>query len=221
MPKTTTRTTGSSSRTPALATNGKPTRQGRLSPEPHLGQRAPEVQRFGTLRQMPIALSAEARGASAQVLNEILADTTILYAMYKKHHWLVSGPTFYQLHLLFDKHAAEQLELVDELAERVQMLGGIAVGDPRQAAELTTIPRPPDGAEPVPVMIDRLLEAHEIVIEKVRAGIKVTEENEDWGTNDLLMGDVLRRHELQVWFLSEHVVDVPLVDAVSTVIQRR
>jgi starvation-inducible DNA-binding protein len=169
---------------------------------------------------VPIALSAEARAESVTLLNEILSDTTILYAMYKKHHWLVAGPTFYQLHLLFDKHAEEQLELVDEIAERVQMLGGIAVGDPRQAAELTTIPRPPDGAEPVPVMIDRLLDAHETIIEKVRKGISVTEESEDWGTNDLLMGDVLRRHELQVWFLSEHVVDMPLVEAASTATKR-
>jgi starvation-inducible DNA-binding protein len=218
MPKTTTRAPRSSALT--TSTSATVARNGRLSPEPHLAQQAPEVQRFGTLRQVPIALDAKARSASAAVLNQILADTTILYAMYKKHHWLVAGPTFYQLHLLFDKHAEEQLELVDEIAERVQMLGGIAVGDPRHAAELTTIPRPPDGAEPVPVMIDRLLAAHEIVIEKVRAGITATEESEDWGTNDLLMGDVLRRHELQVWFLSEHVVDMPLVDAASSVATR-
>ena len=192
----------------------------RRSPQPKLGQRGKELQRFGTLRQLPIALSAEARTESCQLLNEILADTTILYALYKKHHWQVAGPTFYQLHLLFDKHAEEQLELVDEIAERVQMLGGIAVGDPRHAAELTTIERPPDGAEPVPVMIDRLLAAHEAIIEKVRNGISTTEESEDWGTNDLLMGDVLRRHELQVWFLSEHVVDMPLVDVASSVTKR-
>jgi len=206
MAKTATRSSKSTS------SNGR-----KPSPQPHLGQRAPEIQQYGTLRLVPIALAAEARAESTQVLNEILADTTILYAMYKKHHWLVSGPTFYQLHLLFDKHAEEQLELVDLLAERVQSLGGIAVGDPRHAAELTSIPRPPDGAEPVPVMIDRLLDAHETIIEKVRTGIKVTEENEDYGTNDLLMGDVLRRHELQVWFISEHVVEMPLVDAVATV----
>ena len=213
-------TTPTRSRGTTPSANGTASRDGRLSPEPHLSQRAPEVQRYGTLRQVPIALSAEARGESADLLNEILADTTILYALYKKHHWLVAGPTFYQLHLLFDKHAGEQLELVDEIAERIQMLGGIAVGDPRQAAELTTIPRPPDGAEPVPVMIDRLLDAHETILEKVRQGISTTEESEDWGSNDLLMGDVLRRHELQVWFLSEHVVEMPLVDAVSTVGRR-
>ena len=135
----------------------------------------------------------------------------VLYALYKKHHWNVAGPTFYQLHLLFDKHAEEQAELIDLLAERVQSLGGIAVGDPRHAAELTSIPRPPDGAEEVAVMIDRTLRAHETVIGKVRDAIEATEKAEDWGSNDLLMGDVLRRHELQVWFLSEHVVDVPLI----------
>jgi starvation-inducible DNA-binding protein len=183
------------------------------SPQPRLGQRAPEIQKFGSLRLLPIALSAEARQQSAQLLNKILADTTILYALYKKHHWLVAGPTFYQLHLLFDKHAEEQLELIDLIAERIQSLGGIAVGDPRHAAELTTIERPPNGAEEVPVMIDRLLDAQEIIIEKIRAGLDATEKSKDLGTNDLLMGDVLRRHELQVWFIAEHIVDVPLTEA--------
>jgi starvation-inducible DNA-binding protein len=171
-----------------------------------------EVQRFGKLRLLPIALSAQARAESAQILNRILADTTILYALYKKHHWLVAGPTFYQLHLLFDKHAEEQLEIIDLLAERVQSLGGIAVGDPRHAAELTTIERAPDGAETVPDMISRTLAAHETIIEKVRDGIDRTEKSKDWGSNDLLMSDVLRRNELPVWFLSEHIVDMPLVE---------
>jgi starvation-inducible DNA-binding protein len=193
--------------------NGNGSSGTRASAQPRLGQRGPELQRFGTLRQLPIALSAEARAESCQILNEILADTTILYAMYKKSHWNVAGPTFYQLHLLFDKHAEEQLELVDALAERVQMLGGISVGDPRHAAELTTIDRPPNGSEEVPVVLDRLLDAHETIIEKVRAGLDKTEKNKDLGTNDLLMGDVLRRHEMQVWFLAEHVVEVPLVEA--------
>jgi starvation-inducible DNA-binding protein len=207
----TTRRASNSSRNGGSRGNGR--RGSARSPEPLLVQSAPELQRFGSLRLLPIALSAEARGLSAQLLNAILADTTILYALYKKHHWLVAGPTFYQLHLLFDKHAAEQLELIDLIAERVQSLGGIAVGDPRHAAELTTIPRPPDGAEEVPVMISRLLDAHEIIIEKVRKALDATEKSKDLGTNDLLMGDVLRRHELQVWFVAEHVVDVPLTKA--------
>jgi starvation-inducible DNA-binding protein len=192
--------------------NGSSSRASRLSPEPQLAPLGVEIQRFGTTRLLPIALSKEARSESCRLLNEILADSMILYALYKKHHWLVAGPTFYQLHLLFDKHAEEQTEIIDLLAERVQSLGGIAVGDPRHAAELTTIDRAPNGAEDLPAMIHRTLNAHETIIEKVRAAIDKTEKNSDWGSNDLLMGDVLRRHELQVWFIAEHVVDVPLIE---------
>lgn len=198
--------------TKTASRNGKTaSSNGRHRADPKLSVTGPETQRYGTLRRLPIGLPEAAKRESCELLNEILADTMVLYSLYKKHHWLVAGPTFYQLHLLFDKHAEEQAELIDLLAERVQSLGGIAVGDPRHAAELTSIPRPPDGAEAVAAMIDRTLHAHEIVIGKARAVIKTTEESEDWGSNDLLMGDVLRRHELQVWFLSEHVVDVPLV----------
>ena len=184
----------------------------RVSPEPKLARLGVEIQRFGTTRFLPIALSKTARAESCGLLNEILADSMILYALYKKHHWLVAGPTFYQLHLLFDKHAEEQTEIIDLLAERVQSLGGIAVGDPRHAAELTTIDRAPDGAEDVPAMIHRTLDAHETILEKVRDAIDKTEKNSDWGSNDMLMGDVLRRNELQVWFIAEHVVDVPLIE---------
>jgi len=204
-------TTSKRGRTASANGNGRGA--GRASPQPKLGQRAAELQPFGKLRLLPIALSATARTESCQLLNVILADTTILYALYKKSHWNVAGPTFYQLHLLFDKHAEEQLELVDQIAERVQMLGGISVGDPRHAAELTSIERPPDGSEEVPVTLDRLLDAHEVIIEKVRSAIEKTEKSGDMGTNDLLMGDVLRRHEMQVWFIAEHVVEVPLVEA--------
>ncbi len=224
MPRTntSTRTTSGGARSSAnsrstaagsTSTNGRSRTTSRnLSPQPRLSRPSGEVQRFGTLRKLPIALGESACAESARLLNEILADSTILYAFYKKHHWLVAGPTFYQLHLLFDKHAEEQLELIDLLAERVQTLGGIAVGDPRHAAELTTIERAPDGAEDVPDMIARTLRAHETIIGKVRAGIDATEKNGDWGSNDLLMSDVLRRHELQVWFLAEHLVEMPLVE---------
>ena len=207
MPK---KTSGQAARGTSTSTNG---RRSRRSPEPHLAKLGIEIQRYGTLRLAPIALPATARSESCRLLNEILADSMILYALYKKHHWLVVGPTFYQLHLLFDKHAEEQNELIDLLAERVQSLGGVAVGDPRHASELTTIDRPPNGAEEVAAMIHRLLDAHETIIEKIRKAIDRTDQSGDWGSNDLLMGDVLRRHELQVWFVSSHVVDVPLVEA--------
>ncbi|MGC9667668.1 Dps family protein [Planosporangium sp. 12N6] len=181
--------------------------------QPWLHQPSREVQAFGTVRQFPVALSSETRRYSCERLNRILADTEILYALYKKHHWLVRGVTFYQLHLLSDKHADEQRELVDSLAERVQTLGGVAVGDPRKAAEITAVPRAPDGAEEVPAMLSRLLEAHEILLKESHdAAARVAELGDD-GTNDLLVSGVIRTGELQAWFLAEHLVDTPLVHA--------
>ncbi len=199
------------SRTPSASSDGAaaPAR----SSQPLIHQHGAEIQAFGTVRLFPIALSYEARMESCQLLNQILADTMILQSLYKKHHWLVRGHTFFQLHLLLDKHAGEQVELVDMIAERVQTLGGIAIADPRHVAEVTKIPRPPDGAEEVPAMLSRLLEAHELIIGSVRDAITATATNRDDGTNDLLMGDVLRRHELQVWFLAEHLVDTPVTRA--------
>ncbi|GAA1821203.1 DNA starvation/stationary phase protection protein [Planosporangium flavigriseum] len=170
-----------------------------------------EIQAFGTVREFPIALPTETRRRSCEWLNQILADTEILYSLYKKHHWLVRGVTFYQLHLLLDKHADEQRELVDLLAERVQTLGGIAVGDPRKAAEITRIPRAPDGAEEVPAMLSRLLEAHEIILKEAHDIAARAAELGDDGTNDLLVSGVIRTGELQAWFLAEHLVDTPLV----------
>jgi starvation-inducible DNA-binding protein len=181
--------------------------------QPLLHQRGVEIQRFGAVRQFPIGLSFEARVESCQVLNRVLADSMILYSLYKKHHWLVRGHTFYQLHLLLDKHAAEQVDLIDLIAERIQTLGGIAIADPRHVAEVTSIARPPNGAEEVPAMLSRLLEAHELIIIEIRDAITATAKNRDDGTNDLLMGDALRRHELQVWFLAEHLVDTPATRA--------
>jgi starvation-inducible DNA-binding protein len=181
--------------------------------QPWLHQKGAEIQAFGTVRQFPLGLSYDTRMYSCQRLNMLLADTQILYALYKKHHWLVRGVTFYQLHLLLDKHASEQLALVDTIAERVQTLGGVAVGDPRLAAELTRIPRAPDGVEEVPAMLSRLLEAHEtILIDAHEAAARAAEMGDD-GTNDLLVSDVIRTGELEAWFLAEHLVDTPLVKA--------
>jgi starvation-inducible DNA-binding protein len=179
--------------------------------QPWLHQHGREIQEFGTVRQFPVGLSFETRMYSCQRLNRVLADSQILYSLYKKCHWLMRGPTFYQLHLLLDKHAGEQLALVDMLAERVQTLGGVAVGDPRHVAEVTRVPRPPDGAEEVPAMLSRLLEAHESILTDAHdAAARVAEMGDD-GSNDLLVSNVIRTGELQAWFLAEHLVEVPLV----------
>ncbi|MFD8009781.1 Dps family protein [Streptomyces sp. NPDC058955] len=178
--------------------------------QPLLHQKGHEIQPFGTVRQLPIGLSHDARMYACQRLNRVLADTQMLHALYKKHHWLMRGATFHQLHVLLDQHAEAQLEIVDTLAERVQSLGGVAVGDPRHAAEITSVPRPPDGVEEVPAMLSRLLEAHELILIDARDAARRIAELGDDGTNDLIVSGVIRVGELQAWFVAEHLVDTPL-----------
>ena len=184
----------------------------RATPLAH--QQAHEIQPFGHLVRMPIALSENTCKESVVNLNQLLSDTITLRDLYKKHHWQVAGPTFYQLHLLFDKHYDEQNELVDKIAERIQLLGGVSIAMAHDVAETTLIPRAPKGREEVPVQISRLLHAHEIVLKEARAMARLAAEGGDDGTNDLIVSDVIRRNELQVWFVAEHVVDTPLTQAV-------
>ena len=180
---------------------------------PLIEQRAAEIQAFGRVVKLPIALSKKICGRSADNLNQLLADTITLRDLYKKHHWQVAGHTLYQLHLLFDKHFKEQNELVDTIAERIQSLGAMSIAMAADVAETTMIPRPPRGREEVPVQISRLLHAHEMILLEARSMAKQASKDGDDGTNDLLVSEVIRTNELQVWFLSEHVVDVPLVRA--------
>lgn len=176
-------------------------------------QHGHETQAFGSLVSMPIALAEEVRRESVSNLNQLLADTITLRDLYKKHHWQVSGPTFYSLHLLFDKHTGEQSELVDQIAERIMVLGGVSVAMAADVAEMTLIPRPPRGRESPPLQISRLLHAHEVVLREARTMARLAAEKGDDGTNDLLVSNVIRTNELEAWFVSEHVVDAPLVHA--------
>src|SRR6201998_3515474 len=183
----------------------------RAKPVQH--QRHAEIQPYGKIAKLPIAIDKKICAASAENLNLLLTDTMTLRDMYKKHHWQVAGHTFYQLHLLFDKHHGEQDELVDEIAERIQLLGAISLAMAADVAETTIIPRPPRGREEVPVQLSRLLEAHEIILKEARTMAKQASDAGDDGTNDLIVSDIIRTNELQVWFVSEHLVDVPVVRA--------
>lgn len=185
-----------------------------LNAQPRLHQRAEEIQSYGTVSHMlPLELEEPVRLEMTEQLNQMLADTMTLRDLYKKCHWQVAGPTFYQLHLLFDKHYDEQVELVDSIAERIQLLGGISLAMAPDVAETTQIERPPRGREEVPVQLSRLLDAHQIIIRHARTLARRASQLGDDGTNDLVVSEVLRTNELQAWFLSEHLVNMPLVEA--------
>jgi starvation-inducible DNA-binding protein len=192
-----------------------------VNAQPRIHQRAREIQPYGTVSHaLPLELEEDVRLEMTEQLNQLLADTMTLRDLYKKSHWQVAGPTFYQLHLLFDKHFDEQVELVDTVAERIQLLGGISLAMAHDVAETTRIERPPRGREEVPVQISRLLDAHQIIIGHCRALGKRASTLGDDGTNDMVISEVLRTNELQVWFLSEHLVEMPLVHAVDPGMRR-
>ena len=174
---------------------------------PKMHQKGQEIQAWGHLIKLPNALSSKVCAASVELLNQILADTMTMRDLYKKHHWQVSGPTFNQLHLLYDKHYDEQVLLVDVIAERIQVLGGLSIAMGADVAETTMIPRPPRGREAAPMQISRLLEAHEMIILEARSQAKKIDEMGDLGSADILVSQVLRTNELQAWFLSEHLVN--------------
>lgn len=185
-----------------------------ISAQPRIHQHAAEIQAYGTVSHaLPLDLDEPTRLEMTEQLNLLLADTITLRDLYKKSHWQVAGPTFYQLHLLFDKHYGEQAEIVDSIAERIQLLGGVSLAMAADIAETTRIARPPRGREEVPVQISRLLDAHQIIVGHCRELAERADEIGDAGTNDLVVSDVLRTNELQVWFISEHLVDMPLVRA--------
>jgi starvation-inducible DNA-binding protein len=185
-----------------------------ITAQPRLHQRSREIQAYGTVSHaLPLELEEPVRLEMTEQLNQLLADTITLRDLYKKSHWQVAGPTFYQLHLLYDKHFDEQAELVDSIAERIQLLGGVSLAMAADIAETTQIERPPRGREEVPVQLSRLLDAHQIVIRQARTLASRASTLGDDGTNDLVVSEVLRTNELQSWFLSEHLVNVPLVTA--------
>jgi starvation-inducible DNA-binding protein len=187
---------------------------GNITAQPRFHQRAKEIQAYGTVSVMlPLELEEPVRLEMTEQLNMLLADSMTLRDLYKKSHWQVAGPTFYQLHLLFDKHFDEQVEIVDLIAERIQLLGGVSLAMAPDVAETTRIERPPRGREEVPVQLSRLLDAHQVIIRHCRTLGRRAQEIGDDGTNDLIVSDVLRTNELQVWFLSEHLVEEPLVHA--------
>jgi starvation-inducible DNA-binding protein len=180
----------------------------------HYKQSGREIQKYGdVVKDLPHRLNAEVRSKMCGQLNQLLADSITLRDMYKKHHWQVAGPTFYQLHLLFDKHFGEQVEIVDTIAERIQLLGGVTIAMGGDVAKVSKIPAPPRGREEVPVQISRLLEAHKMIMEECHEIAEAADDAGDDGTNDLVVSDVLRANELQSWFIGNHLVEMPLVIA--------
>ncbi len=163
------------------------------------------LQEFGTLAEVRIGLAADVRSASVRALNRLLAHTIAIRDAYKKAHWQTSGATFYQLHLLFDKHYMEQAAIMDTIAERVQTLGGVTFALAQDIAEETSIAKAPRGRESAIAQLTRLSGAHETILIEARPLARRATESGDDGTNDLIISQVVRNNELHSWFIGEQL----------------
>jgi starvation-inducible DNA-binding protein len=168
-------------------------------------EQSPVVQPFGSLIPVRLGLGEEVRRRSVAALNRLLAQTIALRDLYKKAHWQTSGPGFYELHLLFDKHYSEQETIMDTLAERVQTLGGVALAMGADVVEETRLARAPKGVESPVHQLQRASAAHEAILEEARPLAREASNAGDEGTNDLIVSDVIRRNELQCWFVQRHL----------------
>jgi starvation-inducible DNA-binding protein len=174
---------------------------------PHL-EGASVTQSFGSLVPVRLALDDEVRYQSVAALNRLLAHTMAIRDLYKKAHWQTSGANFYELHLLFDKHHAEQERVMDMLAERIQTLGGVARALAREVLEETRLARAPSGVETPQRQLQRLADAHEFILTEARPLAREAESSGDPGTQDMIIGEVVRGNELQCWFVMRHLAAV-------------
>jgi starvation-inducible DNA-binding protein len=163
------------------------------------------IQEFGALQPVRIGLSEEVRSKSVRALNRMLAHTMAMRDAYKKAHWQTAGATFYELHLLFDKHYEEQAELMDSIAERIQTLGGVTVALPGDVASESEIARGPRGRESARAQLDRLANGHEKILLDARPLAREADDAGDDGTNDLIVSEIVRTNELQSWFIVQHL----------------
>lgn len=163
------------------------------------------LQDFGTLAAVRLGLADNVRMQSVHALNRLLAHTMAIRDAYKKAHWQTSGPTFHQLHLLFDQHYMAQVEIMDALAERIQTLGGVAFALAQDVAAESSIARAPRGRETAPAQLARLLDAHETILLEARPLARTAADNGDDGTNDLVVSQVVRINELHSWMVGAHL----------------
>lgn len=168
-------------------------------------EQAPVIQAFGSLAAVRLGLNEQVRHRSVAALNRLLAHTMALRDLYRKAHWQTSGSSFYGLHLLFEKHFREQEQLMDALAERVQTLGGVARATASDVVEETRLARAPSGIESPVDQLRRLVDAHEFLLEEARPLAREAGAAGDDGSNDLIVGQLVRRNELQSWFVLRHL----------------
>ena len=152
-----------------------------------------------------IGISEKDLEESIDILSTILSDEMTLYTKTRKFHWNVSGPSFMELHKLFQAQYTELEATIDEVSERINKLGGKTIGTMKEFIENTRLKESPDKYPKQKEMITELLSDHESIIVHLRKDIeKCTEKNKDAGTTDFLTG-IMEQHETTSWILRRYL----------------
>ncbi len=149
-------------------------------------------------------LAQDVRTGSIELLNQQLADSLDLYSQTKQAHWNVKGPDFYQLHLMFDEHAAHVVGWIDLIAERAVTLGGYATGTVRMSADASRLPEYPIDVTKGLDHVSALVERWSAYAASTRAGIDIADEAGDKDTADLLT-EISRQVDMDLWFQEAHL----------------
>lgn len=139
------------------------------------------------------------------MLSVVLADAVVLYTKTRKFHWNVSGESFMELHLLFEKQYNELEEAIDEIAERINKLGAKTIGTMKEFLDITHLKEAPGHYPTRKEMIKELLEDHESIIVQLRKDVDECQDNfKDAGTADFLTG-LMEAHETNAWKLRRYL----------------
>jgi starvation-inducible DNA-binding protein len=151
--------------------------------------------------QVNIGLTEAQREGVCRVLQALLADEFVLYTKARNYHWNVIGPQFHDLHKLFEEQYEALSDMVDEVAERIRTLGGVAPGTLEEFRKAARLREEPGVVPPALQMVRNLASDHEAIVRQLRQDIPVVQDqHNDVGTADFLTG-LMEKHEKYAWML--------------------
>jgi len=159
--------------------------------------------RIGELKQSvdqvvenPLGLDKDKAREIVQALNRDLASEYVLYQQYKKHHWLVEGAEYWQIHKLLDEHTGQVLKYADMLAERITALSGVPISGPGEQERVAYIQHEPEGLYDLREMLENDQRGGQVIVLNLREHIELTNRLGDYGTEHLLREILLGQEEL-------------------------
>lgn len=161
-------------------------------------------QELSVVRDNPFGLPHEVASQVVDALNQDLASMFTLYHQYHKHHWIVEGAQFFELHLLLEAHYTQLHDQFDQVAERIVALGGVPVTGPADIEKAAYIKHEAEGMFDLREMLDHDVEAEGQIAARMREHIELTNKLGDYGTNDLLKA-ILEQGEKRAAFIEKHL----------------